>query len=145
MSLKQLTNVITAETPGWAATYDSLRDRFDDVPDVFALVLLSNDGIAQCGYGLSLAEVQTVAAACSGLASLGKGLSLPVEGGAVTHTNVTLEHAHVVVTACGEGSNLVAYIKPNGAIGVSIRETVRVARAFGPQLSTGHRPDAQAQ
>ncbi|WP_030252995.1 roadblock/LC7 domain-containing protein [Streptomyces violens] len=143
MSLKQLSNVISPATPGDAARYDNLRDHFADVPDVFAIVLLSNDGLAKCGYGLAQDEVQMIAAACSGLASLGKGLSGPVNGGQVTHTNVTLEHAHVIVTACGEGSSLVAYVKSDGAIGASIRETVRVARAFGRQMGTDNRPDTR--
>lgn len=144
MNLTQLTNVIKPDSPGQAALYDNLRDQFADVPDVFAIVLLSNDGLAKCGYGLSEADVQTAAAACSGLASLGKGLALPVNGGEVMHTNVTMENAHVIVTTCGAGSNLVAYVKRDGAIGPSMRETVRVARAFGRQMGTDNRP-AQAR
>ncbi|MFJ4920856.1 roadblock/LC7 domain-containing protein [Streptomyces sp. NPDC088725] len=139
MSLSELPNVIKAENDGDAKTYDNLRDNFADVPDVFALVLLSNDGLAKCGYGLDDGAVQTVAAACSGLASLGRGVSQPVRGGEVLHTNVTMEHAHLIITACGEGSSLVAYVKPDGSISAAIRETVRVAQAFGRQMGTAAR------
>lgn len=145
MSLSQLPNVIAAESPGAAHRYDNLRDNFADIPDVCAIVLLSNDGIAKCGYGLSEADVQMVAAACSGVASLGRGLSSPVGGGEIVHTNVTMENVHIIITSCGEGSNLVAYIRSGGAIGAAIRETVRVARAFGRQMGTDARWDARVR
>lgn len=146
MSLKQFHNVVKPENRGQGAVYDNLRDNFAEIPDVFAIVLLSADGVAKCGYGLSEGDVETAAAACSGLASLGKGLSRPVKGGEVLHLNVTLENAHLIVTPCGEGSNLVAYVsRENKTVGPSIREIVRVARQFGSQMRTDARLDARTQ
>jgi predicted regulator of Ras-like GTPase activity (Roadblock/LC7/MglB family) len=135
-------NVIPCEQAD-AADYDNLRHNLRLVPGLTAIVLLSDDGIALCGYGLDPAQVQTVAAAISGLASLANGLSTPVEGGSVLHTNVTMQNRHLIITTCGDGSILAVYTSDRESLGLAMRETVRVARAFGRQMGVDARADSR--
>lgn len=139
-SLRHVKNVIPA-SPEDAAVFDNLRNNLQLVPDLTGFVLLADDGLALCGYGLdwSRDDVQTIAAACSGLASLADGLSMPVDGGSVLHLNITMQNSHLILTACGNGSTLVVYTSGPESIGLAMRETVRVARAFKHQLGVGAR------
>ncbi|MQY15058.1 hypothetical protein SRB5_52350 [Streptomyces sp. RB5] len=139
-TLLRLSNVIPVH-PHDTPVFDNLRDNLQLVPDIIGFVLLADDGLALCGYGHGWTQddVQTIAAACSGLASLADGLSQPVSGGSVLHLNITMEHAHLILTACGNGSTLVVYTSGPESIGLAMRETVRVARAFKPQLGVGNR------
>ncbi|MEV1008251.1 roadblock/LC7 domain-containing protein [Streptomyces sp. NPDC049881] len=142
MGLTNEPNVITSTTR--PAAYDQLRDGFSHLSGVTAIVLLSSDGIARCGYGLPVEEVQTLAAACSGLASLGRGVA-GTDGGDLVHVNVTLERRQVIITGCGEGSVLVVCLTREAPLGVAMAETLRLAKAFGRQMGTAERADLAAR
>ncbi|MFC7220864.1 roadblock/LC7 domain-containing protein [Streptomyces polyrhachis] len=133
-------NVIPADTHD-GAVFDNLRDNLSLVPDLTGFVLLADDGLALCGYGegWTTAGAQTIAAACSAVASLADGLSRPVDGGPVRHLNITMERSHLILTGCGDGSTLVVYTSSPESLGLAMREVVRVARAFKPQLGVGGR------
>ncbi|MEV6107505.1 roadblock/LC7 domain-containing protein [Streptomyces sp. NPDC051940] len=145
MSPQQWKNVIPVASAHDEAVFDNLRDNLRLVPDLTGFVLLADDGLALCGYGEGWTEdgVQTIAAACSGLASLADGLSHPVRGGSVLHLNITMERSHLILTACGNGSTLAVYTSGPESLGLAMRETVRVARAFKPQLGVGARAGAR--
>ncbi|MHA4818294.1 roadblock/LC7 domain-containing protein [Streptomyces aculeolatus] len=138
--LQDQSNVIHVADTGRASAYDNLRDNAAQVPGVFAIVLLSDDGLAACAYGLELDDAQTSAAASSGILSLGENLSALVDGGAVLHNVLSLERGHqAVATSCGDGSSLIAYVHRGANVGVAIGEIIRIARAFGSQMATAPR------
>ncbi|GAA2666703.1 hypothetical protein GCM10010400_29190 [Streptomyces aculeolatus] len=138
--LQHQSNAIAVADPGRASAFDNLRNNAAAVPGVFAIVLLSGDGLAACAYGLEMDDAQTGAAACSGILSLGESLSALVDGGAVLHNVVSLERGHAAVaTSCGDGSSLIAYVHQGANIGVAIGEIIRIARAFGSQMATAPR------
>ncbi|MFJ9379325.1 roadblock/LC7 domain-containing protein [Streptomyces sp. NPDC101455] len=138
--LKQLQNSFPVANEQLARSYDNLRDQFvQSAPDVSVLVLLSGDGLALAAYGLDVDSADPVAAACSGLQSIGAALSNSLNGGGVKYHNITLVNGHLVITGCGDRSILIALIRDGGRIGSSIRETVRIADGFAPQMASDPR------
>ncbi|MFF1678405.1 roadblock/LC7 domain-containing protein [Streptomyces sp. NPDC058256] len=144
-SLKGWINTAPVANEGEALRYDNLRDQFAaNASDVTAIVLLAEDGLKLCAYGMLEDTADRVAAACSGLQSLGNALSLAVGGGAAHHHNITLDQGHFVLTRCGDGSVLIALVRDGGVISGAIRETVRIARGFAPQMGTVSRVSSEA-
>ncbi|MFH8350104.1 roadblock/LC7 domain-containing protein [Streptomyces sp. NPDC018045] len=143
-TLDTFPSVTTAPDPGRQAVYDNLRDRVArDAPDIAALALVSTDGLLMCGYGRPEEDMQHIAAACSGLSSLAKGLTGPTGGEGVLHLNITMVKGHITVTSCGDGSLLAVVVEAGRPISPVIREIVRIARGFAPQM--GSEPRATAE
>jgi predicted regulator of Ras-like GTPase activity (Roadblock/LC7/MglB family) len=140
--LTDLTNLVPLPTRD-AAILDNLRDQLAHVPGLHAFVVLADDGLALGGYGLADKDaVDTVAAACSGLASLGTALSTSVAGGPVRHVGVNMDKTLSTITSCANGTTLVSFIRPSPHAGPATAEVYRVARAFRDQLQTPARADA---
>ncbi|WP_371793001.1 roadblock/LC7 domain-containing protein [Streptomyces sp. NBC_01471] len=141
MSLTQSSNSVAPKKPGEAQQFDTLRNQLaENVSAAIGMLLLATDGLARCAYGLPDGQDDTVAAASSGLASLGSGMAEALEGGRFKHLNLTLERYHVIATACGEGSVLVVVLPIDARLGDAVRETVRIAAAFRPRMDTAPRP-----
>ncbi|MEV8544500.1 roadblock/LC7 domain-containing protein [Streptomyces sp. NPDC051572] len=139
-SLKQWQNSVPVADQKQALSYDNLRDQFvGSAPDVSMMVLLSGDGLTLAAYGLDADSADHIAAACSGLQSLGTALSVSVSGGGVQYHNITLVTGHLVIVGCGDRSVLITLIRGDGRISSSIRETVRIARGFAPQMASDPR------
>ncbi|MCX4682210.1 roadblock/LC7 domain-containing protein [Streptomyces sp. NBC_01433] len=143
MSLTQHSNTVEVKQRGQAPQFDNLRDQLAaSVPSAVGMLLLATDGLARCAYGLPDGQDDTVAAASSGLASLGNGMAKALEGGHFKHLNLTLERYHVIATACGGGSVLVVVLPLDARLGDAVRETVRIASAFRLRMDTAPRAAA---
>lgn len=143
MSLTQFQNIVPVVQPGEEKQFDTLRDQLaENVPAAVGMLLLATDGLARCAYDLPDGQGDLLAAASSGLASLGKGMARALEGEGsdeFRHLNLTLERHHVIATACGGGSVLVVVLPLDARVGDAVRETVRVAGAFRPRMDTAPR------
>lgn len=119
--------------------YDLLRDGLARTPGITALVILSNDGIAQAAYGLDTEAALRTAAACASVASLTGRIAVDTDAGQVLHTAVTMTGRSILVSSCGNDSTLLVVLAKDAPVGLALSEVVRQARAFADQIATSPR------
>ncbi|MCQ4041338.1 roadblock/LC7 domain-containing protein [Streptantibioticus rubrisoli] len=120
-----------------------LEDLVARTSEVRQAVLLSSDGLPTASsQGLARADIEHLAALCSGFNSLAKAVGEQFRAGGMRQTMVMLEDAYLFVTPAGAGSCLAVLCDAGTDVGQLGYEMSLLVKRAGRHLGTPPRSDA---
>ncbi|MFF1810895.1 roadblock/LC7 domain-containing protein [Streptomyces sp. NPDC058251] len=132
----------TAEPPGTELGWllDDLVARTDHVRQA---VLLTADGLAlSCSDGMRRADIEHLAAVCSGFHSLARSAGERFDAGKVRQTMVMLDDGYLFITPAGHGSRLAVLSEVQTDVGQLAHEMALLVRRVGRHMAAAVRSAA---